>query len=80
MDNNYLAHYGIPRQEWYHRRFQNYDGSLTPEGRIRYGVGEPRETVSNPSSSSSKESSKPSFYERYKKRKEEKRKAAEKSR
>lgn len=36
----YLAHYGIPKQKWGVRRFQNYDGSLTPEGRVRY-LGEP---------------------------------------
>lgn len=33
-----LAHYGIPHQKKGVRRFQNPDGSLTPEGRIRYGV------------------------------------------
>ena len=36
----YLAHFGIPHQKWGVRRFQNPDGSLTPEGRKRYGVGE----------------------------------------
>lgn len=36
----YLAHYGIPDQKWGVRRFQNPDGSLTPEGRARY-LGEP---------------------------------------
>ncbi len=36
----YLAHYGIPKQQWGVRRFQNPDGSLTPEGRRRYGVGD----------------------------------------
>lgn len=25
----YLAHHGIKGQEWYHRRYQNYDGSYT---------------------------------------------------
>lgn len=38
----YIAHYGIKGQEWYKRRFQNPDGSLTPLGRVRYGVGEAR--------------------------------------
>lgn len=38
----YIAHYGIKGQEWYKRRFQNPDGSLTPLGRARYGVGEAR--------------------------------------
>lgn len=32
-----LYHHGILGQRWGHRRFQNEDGSLTPEGRERYG-------------------------------------------
>ena len=36
----YLAHHGIKGQRWGFRRFQNPDGSLTPEGRARY-LGEP---------------------------------------
>ena len=39
-DSNYLAHHGIMGQKWGVRRFQNKDGSLTPEGRIRYKVNE----------------------------------------
>lgn len=39
MENNELYHYGIPNMKWGNRRFQNYDGSLTPAGRERYGVG-----------------------------------------
>lgn len=38
-----LMHSGSPGMKWYVRRFQNYDGSLTPEGRKRYGVGDPRQ-------------------------------------
>ena len=38
-----LRHSGSPGMHWYIRRFQNYDGSLTPEGRKRYGVGDPRQ-------------------------------------
>lgn len=34
-----LAHYGIKKQKWGVRRFQNPDGTLTEEGRRRYGVG-----------------------------------------
>lgn len=37
-----LCHHGIPNQRWGHRRFQNEDGSLTPEGRERYGVDKAR--------------------------------------
>lgn len=32
-----LAHHGIQGQKWGIRRFQNPDGTLTPEGRKRYG-------------------------------------------
>lgn len=31
-----LAHHGILGQKWGIRRYQNPDGSLTPEGRARY--------------------------------------------
>lgn len=34
----YLAHHGILGQKWGIRRYQNKDGSLTPEGRARYGA------------------------------------------
>ena len=34
---SWLAHYGIPGMKWGVRRYQNYDGSLTSEGRTRYG-------------------------------------------
>lgn len=34
----YLMHHGIKGQTWGRRRFQNPDGSLTEEGRKRYGV------------------------------------------
>lgn len=34
--NDYIAHHGILGQKWGIRRFQNDDGSLTPEGRQRY--------------------------------------------
>jgi len=32
----YLMHEGIKGMRWYHRRYQNEDGSLTPAGRARY--------------------------------------------
>ena len=35
--NNELFHHGIKGQKWGVRRYQNEDGSLTPEGRKRYG-------------------------------------------
>lgn len=36
-DSNYLEHHGIKGQKWGVRRYQNPDGSLTNEGRSRYG-------------------------------------------
>ena len=33
----YLAHHGIKGQKWGIRRYQNSDGSLTAEGKTRYG-------------------------------------------
>jgi len=44
---DYLAHHGILGQKWGVRRYQNSDGSLTQEGRIRYGVGEGRKYKSS---------------------------------
>lgn len=38
-----LKHHGIEGQKWDRRRYQNLDGSLTPLGRIHYGVGMSRE-------------------------------------
>lgn len=42
MYNNgtYLMHYGVEGQKWGTRRYQNPDGSLTPEGRRHYGYHE----------------------------------------
>lgn len=36
----YLAHHGIKGMRWGVRRYQNPDGSLTPEGRLRYKQNE----------------------------------------
>lgn len=36
---DFIAHHGIKGQKWGRRRYQNSDGSLTAEGRKRYGVG-----------------------------------------
>lgn len=38
-----IIHYGTKGQEWGNRKYQYEDGSLTPLGRIHYGVGEARE-------------------------------------
>lgn len=37
MEEYVIQHHGILGQKWGVRRFQNADGSLTSEGRIRYG-------------------------------------------
>lgn len=38
MNTEHLEHHGIKGQKWGVRKYQNTDGSLTPEGRKRYGV------------------------------------------
>lgn len=37
QEKNVLIHHGIKGQKWGIRRYQNTDGTLTPEGRERYG-------------------------------------------
>lgn len=41
----YLAHHGTKGMHWGVRNFQNADGSLTPMGRVRYGVGAARKAA-----------------------------------
>lgn len=36
MDKNQLTHWGVMGMKWGRRRYQNPDGSLTPEGKRRY--------------------------------------------
>lgn len=40
MNESYLAHYGVLGQKHGKRRYQYEDGSLTPLGRIHYGIGQ----------------------------------------
>lgn len=40
MDNSSLTHHGTKGMRWGFRRYQNKDGSLTPEGKKRYGQPE----------------------------------------
>lgn len=45
----FFAHHGIKGQKWGVRRFQNLDGSLTSDGRIRYrAAGRIRREFKNP--------------------------------
>ena len=43
-ENDELKHWGILGMHWGVRRYQNEDGTLTPEGRERYGVKTAEET------------------------------------
>lgn len=54
METNVLVHHGIKGMKWYQRRYQNKDGSLTPQGKIRYGAVYKK--GSKPSTSSSESS------------------------
>ena len=44
-DNLYIAHHGMKGMRWGERQWQNKDGSLTPAGRIHYGVGKAKEAA-----------------------------------
>lgn len=37
MDYTEIEHSGILGMRWGQRRYRNYDGTLTPEGKMRYG-------------------------------------------
>ena len=43
--SDYISHFGVKGMKWGIRRYQNRDGSLTPEGRKRYGRSEDTEKV-----------------------------------
>lgn len=46
MSNIVLQHHGILGMKWGRRRYQNPDGSLTPEGKARYGTNSEGEVKS----------------------------------
>lgn len=53
-----LLHYGVKGQKWGKRRYQNPDGSLTPEGRIRYGYDDDDDSYDNEGNSTDSEDAK----------------------
>lgn len=56
MERSELKHWGIKGMKWGVRRYQNKDGSLTPEGKKRYSDGN---TSSSSTSKSSQTSQQP---------------------
>lgn len=43
--SDFIAHHGTKGMHWGVRNYQNTDGSLTPMGRVRYGVGAARKAA-----------------------------------
>lgn len=64
--NQYLVHYGIAGQKWGERRYQNEDGTLTAEGKIRYAAESMKQRQTLFVSGSSKTQDKASGYYRRK--------------
>lgn len=48
-NSSYLEHHGIKGQKWGIRRFQNKDGSLTKDGKARYGNGKTKYRIKSQS-------------------------------
>lgn len=53
-EDSILVHYGIKGQKHGIRRWQNEDGSLTPEGYIHYGIGQKKQPTQDLSKDDSK--------------------------
>lgn len=60
---NYIYHSGTKGMKWYQRLYQYPDGSLTPLGRVHYGVGPPRGSRNSTTSESSGNNSKSSDFQ-----------------
>ena len=58
-ESNTLQHYGIKGQRWGQRRFQNQDGTLTAEGKARYGVNKVGDSLRKTRDNSVKRGPKP---------------------
>lgn len=57
MNESYLAHYGVVGQKHGKRRYQYEDGSLTPLGRIHYGIGQGKHRIKTNTSTKKETSS-----------------------
>lgn len=73
--DDYLCHYGVKDQKHGVRRYQNLDGSLTPLGRLHYGIGF-KNIGQVEAARRAKEKAKKEKEENERKKKEDKRKAA----
>lgn len=47
VGKNFIEHHGILNMKWGRRRFQNPDGTLTPEGKIRYSREKRKQAAKN---------------------------------
>lgn len=47
VGENFIEHHGILNMKWGRRRFQNPDGTLTPEGKIRYSREKRKQAAKN---------------------------------
>lgn len=77
MAEYYLIHSGILGMKWGQRRFQYKDGSLTPAGKIRYGVGNGRKSRAERKIEKKKDAQRSAALEKARKAKAEKKKHQE---
>lgn len=55
LPDNELYHHGVKGQKWGVRRYQNADGSLTSDGKVRYTLKERKASLNNVSQMSDKD-------------------------